>query len=172
VILVERDMVFDFTGCARAYKLDEQGRGRAPQGLKLVDFVVREPNRTLLVELKDPSDSRSTPRDRKFYARRLRTGELVIEELVPKCRDTYTYLHLMGEDDRPFLFVALLGRDRLGGVHPGDLVALQDRLRQGLKCEAAEPWQREYVHGCVVLATADWERHFPYKLERRPVGRS
>lgn len=137
--------------------------------MKLVDFAVREAERMLLIEVKDPCDSLGRPEDARHYARKLRYRSLVREELVPKCRDTYSYLHLMGQDDLPIWFVLVLGVDEAQGVGPAELGALQDLLLYGLLCETHTPWVRRYVRGAVVTSPLTWPEYFPeYALARVP----
>jgi hypothetical protein len=167
--IAERDLVFDFTGCESVKKLDQQGvRQETAHGMKLVDFTVREANRILLIEVKDPSDSLSLPEDSRHYARKLRYRGLVREDLAPKCRDTYSYLHLMAEDDLPAWFILVLGIRDGEGVGPAELGALQDYLFHCLLWEAGVPWKRRYVEGALVLTPQNWADYMPYGLERVP----
>jgi hypothetical protein len=167
--LAERDLLFDFAGVESVLKLDAQGvRQEAPQGMKLVDFAVREANRILLIEVKDPCDSLGLPEDARHYARKLRYRSLVREELVPKCRDTYSYLHLMDVADLPIWFVLVLGVDEVQGVGLAELGALQDLLYHCLRCETPTPWARRYVEGAVVVSPLNWGEYFPYTVTRIP----
>lgn len=165
----ERDLVFDFTGAERVLKLDEQGlKQDAAHGLKLVDFAIRERDRLVLVEVKDPNDSLARPEDSRHYARKLRHRGFVREDLAPKCRDSYCYLHLMGEDDVPLWFVLLLGVREGDGVGPAELTALGDLLQHGLRCETHVPWRRQYVEAAIVATPDTWGQWFPYPVRRVP----
>lgn len=48
-------------------------------------------NDILLVEIKDPSHSRSQEQDRKNYKNRLKNNSILTQELTPKARDSYLY---------------------------------------------------------------------------------
>jgi hypothetical protein len=121
-----------------------------------VDFVVEEPSGLLLVEVKDPSESGATPRSRAEWLRRLRCDSLVNETLVPKCRDSYTYLHLMERDDKPITYLVVLGLCGLPTVTAAHLQQLNTRLRARLAKEAAQPWKRAYAPNCAIVNVADW----------------
>jgi hypothetical protein len=95
---------------------------------------------------------------------------LIYEDLVPKARDSYTFLHLMGRDTQPCVYVVVLGLDRLA-VDPALLSNFKDRLLQRIRHEAQDPWQRHYVIDCAVVIPATWSTHFPaYALSRSAQG--
>ena len=163
----EGGFCFGFTGSVD--RLDEPGR-RQPVGLSLVDFVVEQRERFLLIEVKDPSDPGIPPehraRQQKKFQQKLRSDELIARSLVPKARDSYLFLHLMKRDTKPFVYVVLLGLSACG-VEPALLVAFKDRLLGRLRREADRPWERRYVRDCIVLTEASWSSAFPdYRLSR------
>ena len=167
MLLEEGELAFDFSGCVSASRLDRQGCPM-PQGLKLVDFVVEEKERRLLIEVKDPEDSRATASSRLDWAQKLKGGELINGSLVPKARGSYLFLHLMEQDDKPLIFIALLGLGKVP-LDPALLGPFQDRLRSRLDFEADLPWRRQYIRDCVVLAVDRWSEQFPaYPLTRKP----
>ncbi|MEW6530470.1 MAG: hypothetical protein AB1473_06520 [Thermodesulfobacteriota bacterium] len=161
--LTEGHLVFDFTGSISAKRLDQEG---CPETMKNVDFVVEEPNRTLLIEVKDPSDPHTTETARQNFVQDIKSKRFVNETLVPKCRDSYTYLHLMGNNRKPFVYVVLLSlyenKDK-----PDVLTGLQERLKQRLRKEGKKRWVRQYVQDAVVLNISMWNRQFAYHAERR-----
>jgi len=161
----EGELQFEFSGATNVERLDIQGQPR-PQGMALVDFVVEENSRTLLVEIKDPSQPPVPERERQRFIRAMQHQTLIYEELVPKARDSYTFLHLMERDTQPLVYVVVLGLDRLA-VDPALLSSFKDRLLQRLRHEALDPWQRHYVTDCAVVIPATWSTHFPeYALSR------
>lgn len=168
--VVEGELEFDFRGAHDVERLDEQGVPM-PRGMSLVDFVVEERGRLLLIEVKDPSQRRATAKERKSFARRMCGEELINETLVPKARDSYTFLHLMRRDGRPFVFVAVLGVANM----PQDkalLVGFKDRLLKRIRQEARDPWKRQYVADCVVVTPDTWQTAFPqYPMVRRSGSR-
>jgi len=151
----EGELEFDFTGARVVDRLDQQGVP-LPHGMQLVDFVVEETNRLLLVEVKDPSAIGARPERRATWEEELRDGSFVNAELAPKCRDSYTYLHLMDRDDRPIAYLVVLGLCNMPGILPADLDQLAKRLSARLKQEADQPWVRQYASACQVVTVADW----------------
>ena len=155
----EGEIAFDFSNAAKHFKLDEQGVAR-PVGMKLVDFVVEDEDRILLIEIKDASDAGTTEKDRLVFARTLQTNQLVNESLTPKARDSYCYLHLMAQDKKPCLLVFLLGLEALN-AEPPLLMGLRERLLQRIRHESGRPWVRRYVSDCVVVGLDGWNKAFP-----------
>lgn len=161
MIFEEGELRFDFAGCVRAEKLDAPERTR-PEGMSLVDFVVEEEGQTLLIEVKDPSDSRAPEAEREAFVRRLEGNTLIAANLVPKCRDSYTWLHLMRRDGQPMVYVVLLGVD-----DPALLLGFKDRLLARLRQEAEEAWKRLYVRDCAVGTPEAWREIVKrYRVER------
>jgi len=166
-VLDERELEFDFRAAPGAERLDQQDSPQ-PEGMKLVDFVVTEPDRVLLVEVKDPPGTPASRQARQEFAQRLAGDQLINGDLVPKARDSYTYLHLMRRDDRPFVLVFVLGITHLP-LDPALLPAFKDRLLARTRQEGREPWRRQYVADCVVVTDAQWNALFAeYPLTRRP----
>jgi hypothetical protein len=138
--------------------------------MALVDFVVEETSRMLLIEIKDPSQRPVPEKERQRFTRAMQHQTLIYEELVPKARDSYTFLHLMARDTQPVVYVVLLGLDQLP-VDPVLLSSFKDRLLQRIRHEAQEPWQRQYVTDCVVVTPGTWSTYFPaYALSRSTHG--
>lgn len=161
----EGEFVFRFPGAGKVEKLDEEGTSK-PAGMKLVDFVVEEEARTLLIEVKDPSASNVPDKEIEKYTRQLGGKELICDHLVPKARDSYTYLHLMKRDSKPFLYIVVLGLERFPD-EKALLVGFKDRLLQRIRKEAKEPWTRQYVKDCIVVTLTGWNKLFKnYPLSR------
>jgi len=161
------ELAFD----APAHRLDDPGRAR-PEGMKLVDIVVEQDVRILLVEIKNPS-SPEIPKahrasQRADFAKKIRGRELIAHDLVPKARDSYCFLHLMRQDKKPMIFVVLLGLS----AYPDEaalLLGFKDHLLKRLRQETDQPWARRYVQDCVVLTEEQWSGVFPeYRLRRVP----
>ncbi len=151
----EGRLVFDFSAARSVDKLDAPRR-TLPYKMAFVDFVVEEETQVLLVEVKDPEAAPPDRREREIarFIDQLRKAKLVNEVLVPKARDSYTYLHLMCRDDKPFVYVVVLG------IGPGDpelLMDLKHRLLARLRQEADEPWKRQYVRDCIVVTPQTWK---------------
>jgi hypothetical protein len=170
----EGELTFDF-GAASFEKPDAKGSAK-PEGMKFVDFIIEEEKRLILLEVKDPSrmpkgdDARAIAaieRERRDFVGHLKNNGWIYDELTPKARDTYTYLHLMTRDRKPILYVVLLSVHLL----PFDAIPLlpnfRDRLLGRLRKEMEQPWLREYVEDCLILTETTWSVAFPqYPLTR------
>jgi len=74
----------------------------------------------------------------------------------------------MKRDDKPMLYVFLLGAAKLT-VDPPLLLAMKERLLEGLRQEGDAAWARQYVTDCLVLTETSWVKAFPaYPLVRQP----
>ena len=164
----EGEIALDFSSAAQHFRLDEQGVAR-PEGMRLVDFVVEDRDRILLVEIKDASDAGTTEKDRLAFVRKLQTNQLVNESLTPKARDSYCYLHLMEQDKKPCLLVFLLGLEAMN-TEPALLMGLRERLLHRVRHESDHPWVRRYVSDCVVVGLDGWNKAFPMYPASRVAG--
>lgn len=165
----EGELSFDFSGAQSVEKLDERGH-KIPSGMMFVDFVIEEEERILIVEVKDPSANQISARHKgRVSAREIkkfRTDKLICDELVPKARDSYCYLHLMERGAKPFDYYFLTTIDSLG-VNKELLINFNDRLKARLRKEADEEWKRQYVRNCAVLTMETWNSLLaPYRVER------
>lgn len=169
----EGELLFDF-GTAKVERLDDRGKTR-PQKMQLVDFIIEEAKRIIMLEIKDPScqskggnakAEAALMKERGKFIQKLAGDELIADELTPKARDSYTYLHLMERDSKPIIFAFLLGADHLP-IEPALLLAFKDRLFGRLRQETDQPWARKYVNSCLVLTENTWPSAFPtYSLTR------
>ena len=140
-----------------------------------MDFVLEEDDRLIMVEVKDPSCKAKgvTPdaeaavaKERAEFVKKIQRDTLIAQELTPKARDSFTYLHLMGRDSKPLLYAFLLGADKLS-LDPALLLGFKDRLLARLRQESDQPWARRYVADCIVLTENNWPTTFPqYPLAR------
>jgi hypothetical protein len=142
-----------------------------------VDFVVEEDHRLLMIEVKDPSckpkgvnvaAETALVKSRAEFVKKVQNDTLIAQELTPKARDSYSYLHLMKRDDKPILYAFLLGAEKLT-LDAALLMGFKDRLLARLRQETDQPWMRQYVTDCVVLTEQTWSLAFPqYPLSRVP----
>ena len=166
-----REGTFELTFQAPAERLDAPGK-RQPEGMQLVDFVIEEAERILLLEIKDPSSPKIPAKARTSrladFARRMRDDTLIAHELAPKARDSYCFLHLMRRDTKPMLYVVLLGLEGYE-AEAALLLGFKDRLLGRLRHEAEQPWKRAYIQDCVILTESRWARAFPEHSLRRVI---
>jgi len=169
MLVQEGELVFDFSAIS-VEKLDQQGVSK-PEGMSFVDLVVEESDKIFLIEVKDPSQQGTPEENREKFLKDLEQDDLINRKLVPKARDSYTYLHLMERDNKPFIFVLLLGLDALElerDIDEALLLPFQERLLKRIRKEAAKPWKRKYIKDCIVVTTEKWPKYFPnYTIVRK-----
>lgn len=155
------DLEFTFPSSLGEYELDQQNV-KLPVKMKFVDLVIERDDDILLVEVKDPSHLKSGAKERKTYLRKLKNNELITQELTPKARDSYTYLHLMERDTKPFKYVVLIGLDAFdANIQQVALLGFKDRLIANIKEESFEAWKRQHIADCSVYSVTTWNRTFP-----------
>lgn len=155
------DLQFSFPDDLVFSELDKQGV-KLPVKMKFVDFVIERENDFLLVEVKDPSNGKCLPRAREEYYKKLKDNTILTQELTPKARDTYTYLHLMERDIKPFKYIVLIGVDSFDSDRQLALLGnFKDRLLADIRLESYEPWKRKHISDCAVLSVAAWNKKFP-----------
>lgn len=150
------DLEFNFPDELHWEEFDVQGRKR-PEGMQLIDFLIDLDSEMLLVEVKDFCHHKSPPENQQRDSDKIKNNDLMAE-LVPKIRDSYTFLHLMKRDKKDFIYVVLLGVSPK--IEIPQLMNFKDRLLQKIRCEAQEEWKRKYIRDCVVLSVEQWNNKF------------
>ncbi len=165
------ELLFNFPDELSWSELDKQGV-KLPVRMKFVDLVIEREHDILLVEIKDPSHSKSPDEQRNSYLKRLRDNSVLTDELTPKARDSYLYLHLMERDGKPFKYVVLLGLDAFDpNIQKAVMTGFKDRLMADIRQESFEAWKRKHITDCVVLSIESWNKVFPdWSVHRDPVG--
>lgn len=165
----DAELLFTFPDGLAWSELDRQGV-KLPVKMKFVDLVIERETDILLVEVKDPSNSKSQDKARNDYLKRLSDNSVLTQELTPKARDSYLYLHLMERDFKPLKYIVLLGLDAFDPlVQRAVLTGFKDRLLADIREESFEPWKRKHIADCVVLSVESWNRYFPeWPLRREP----
>ena len=155
------ELLFNFPDDLSWFELDKQGV-KLPARMKFVDLVIERDKDILLVEIKDPSHSRSKDKDRNAYLKRLSDNSELTQVLTPKARDSYLYLHLMERDHKPFKFVVLIGLDVFDPDRQKAIMfGFKDRLLADIREESFEAWKRKHIVDCVVLSVEMWNKTFP-----------
>lgn len=154
------DLEFSFPDELVWEELDRQGV-KLPIQMKFVDLVIERDDDVLLVEIKDPSNKRAPAEAQQAYFKRLSDNSILTQELTPKARSSYTFLHLMERDAKPFKYVVLLGLDAFDGAQQKALLTgFKDRLLADIRCETDTPWRRQHIADCVVLSVDIWNKTF------------
>jgi hypothetical protein len=157
----DAELLFEFPDDLHWDELDKQGV-RLPVNMKFVDLVIEREADILLVEIKDPSISKCPEKERNSYLRRLKNDSVLTQELTPKARDSYSYLHLMERDVKPFKYVVLIGLDAFDPTLQKALLAgFKDRLLADIRFESYEAWKRQHIADCAVLSVETWNEVFP-----------
>jgi len=155
------ELLFNFPDGLSWSELDKQGV-KLPVRMKFVDLVIERDTDILLVEIKDPSHSRSPDKERNTYLKRLSDNSILTQELTTKARDSYLYLHLMERDGKPFKYVVLLGLDAFDPEHQKAIMfGFKDRLLADIREESFEAWKRRHIADCMVLSVESWNKYFP-----------
>ncbi|MCG7867604.1 MAG: hypothetical protein JAY74_14745 [Candidatus Thiodiazotropha taylori] len=155
------ELLFEFPDDVKWDELDRQGV-KLPVRMKFVDIVIERDDDILLVEIKDPSNSKSPDKERNNYFKRLSDNSVLTQELTPKARDSYTFLHLMKRDGKPFKYIVLIGLDAFDPMQQkAVLTGFKDRLMADIRCEAYEAWKRKHINDCAVLSVETWNQAFP-----------
>lgn len=154
------DLQFSFPEDLNWEEMDRQGV-KIPTGMTFVDIIIERESDILLVEVKDPSNTRTPIAERQKYLKRLQDNSILTEELTPKVRDSYTYLHLMKRDHKPFKYIVLLGLEAFEDHTQFALLGnFKNRLLSNVRCEAAEPWRRMHIADCAVMSVDTWNKTF------------
>lgn len=155
------ELLFEFPDEVVWDELDKQGV-KLPVRMKFVDLVIERDADVLLVEIKDPSHSKSPDKERNSYLKRLSDNSVLTQELTPKARDSYLFLHLMERDGKPFKYIVLVGLDAFDpSQQKAVLTGFKDRLMADIRCEAYEAWKRRHIADCAVLSVETWNQNFP-----------
>ncbi len=156
----DADLEFSFPDELVWEELDRQGV-KLPVQMKFVDLVIERDEDVLLVEIKDPSNKEVPVAERQSYFKRLSDNSILTQELTPKARGSYTFLHLMERDAKPFKYVVLLGLDAFDPKQQKALLTgFKDRLLADIRCETDTPWRRQHIADCVVLSVDIWNKTF------------
>ena len=161
-ILVESELVFDFSSALRAKKFDDENHKMA-HCMKAVDFTVEWENEFWLVEVKDPSASEIPSKyknsAKKEFLNQLKDGNLFSKVLGPKCKDSFLYLHLSKAlPDKPLKYFVMVAEDSLDKA---TLAHLTDRLKRST-CFAGpdnNAWPGTYLESVAVFNEATWNEN-------------
>lgn len=159
----EDEIVFNFPKSIKLEKLDEKG-SKIPIGMSLVDLLIEEEDRFLLIEIKDPFCSKTPIKIKdSFVKENIKGDQFISDKLVPKIRDSYSFLHLMDRvNSKKLIYIVFLDNNQYN-IDPPLLVNFKDRLVAKIKHEGQEPWKRDYLDNCIILSIEKWNKHFSDK---------
>lgn len=168
ISLTERELTFTFPATWKAERFDVPGQA-LPKHISPVDFVVETNDKMFFIEVKDPSTTMAPPSEQHGFLKKMQTDELTHQELVPKARTSWSYLHLMDRTPKPIVYIVAIGAERLS-VQPLLWMSLADKLRKRLAHEADEPWKKPYVQECLVVPALDLGKHIEGVSVTRSTG--
>lgn len=149
----EGELRFEFAAEWHAERFDVSRSGFPPKGVSPVDFVVESEDEIVLVEIKDPSAAPVPDENRDEFVRKMKSRDLTHQELVPKARTSYGFLHLMARDTKRMRYLVVIGTERLS-MQPPLLMSLTAQLRKRLGKETDTAWKRRYISDCIVVPVA------------------
>jgi len=166
-IKTDKNADLEFCLPDHAIEFDKGGVTRA-QGLSMVDFIIERDDDILLIEIKDPSNVKVPEAKRSEEYNKHKGDECLTKELVPKCRDTFTYLHLMEMDTKPLRYFVVIGIDAFSSQEQSALLSnYTQRLQVGIYNEADQPWKKQYITDSAVFSVEKWNQYFSSWQARR-----
>lgn len=157
-ILTEGNIQFDFTRALSARKFDDSDHGLS-HCMKAVDFIVETKARTFFVEVKDPQHPSAKRKNIAKFIKEMQSKKLIAKDLTYKGRDSYLYEWASDNIKKPVLYLVLIALDTLTSA---ELIGLTDKLKQHIPVDgpSGKPWPRKFIHSCVILNLAEWNRRF------------
>ena len=163
MILTESDMQFDFSGALSCKKFDNNDHGLS-HCMKAVDFIIELDDRIYFVEVKDPQHP--SARNLEENVNSIKSGNLVKNILVPKCRDSFLYEYAMDNTSKPVFFLVLICLDSLSEA---DLNIQTDILKKHIPVDGppGNSWPKRFIEGCMIMNLQAWNKH----ITQFPVSR-
>jgi hypothetical protein len=170
VILMERDLEFNFTDALEAIVFDEMEDENLPNyhgigGMHRVDFIVELKNAILFFEVKDPSNPDATHENVLKFLKKVEEGSLS-GTFASKYLDSFIYRWAENKTSKP--------------IHYINLVTLEEELLGNLSDEITAKlppmnhevprWQRQLVNNVQVFNIDSWNENFPKWPVRRVVA--
>jgi hypothetical protein len=114
-------------------------------GLMNVDFIIRKRRETLLIEVKAIV---TTP---ELYFK----NDEHVEEFVAKARDTYTYLHLTKDTNKPLTYVVVIDFKNDPRIDSALIIRKHETLKAKLKQERNVRWKFDYIQNVKLFPSLD-----------------
>ncbi len=169
MILEEQDLSFDFQTAVSGEKFDDESRHGLSHCMKAVDFIIETTTKILFIEVKDPQNPESQPKDKARFLAELNSGVLIQKNLTGKARDTFLYKFGFGEvprQDKPIHYYVLIAQDTLDSAQLGNLA---DNLRISIPIAGPDnkPWKSPFITACAIFNLKTWNATFPRFQARR-----
>jgi hypothetical protein len=169
VILIERDLEFNFTDAIDAIVFDEMSDKKLPNyhgigAMHRVDFIVELEPAILFVEVKDPNNPKAREKQKRKFLREVNEG-ILSTTFASKYLDSFIYRWAENKTNKP--------------IHYINLVTLEEELLGNLSDEITAKlppmnhdtprWQRQVVNNVQVFNIESWNENFPKWPVRRVV---
>lgn len=167
MILMERDLEFNFTDAIEAIVFDEMKDKSLPNyhgigAMHRVDFVVELDNAILFVEVKDPDNPNAREKQKSEFLKEVDEG-ILSSTFASKYMDSFIYRWAENKTSKP--------------IHYINLVTLEEELLGNLTDEITAKlppmnhdiprWQRQVVNNVQVFNIDSWNASFPKWPVRR-----
>jgi len=147
---LESDLIIDFPDDVNVVQLEKETE--KVHGMQPVDFIFTHGDHTILLEIKNFRQ--------RSDIKKITSETLAKQEIVPKARDSYSYLHLMLRDHNDFFLVFLFDSPLIEYIRPL-LPVLNSSINRYLMKEAPEPWKRQYIKRSVIMTPENFTTYFP-----------
>lgn len=162
MILQEKNLQFDFSRAISAKKFDGPDHGLS-HCMKAVDFVVELEKSILFIEVKGSPGMDATLAAE--FLKEFRSGDVVRDKLVPKCRDSYIYASSCQDIQKPIIYFILLGFEK---VDAPLLLTQTEELKRVLPLDgpAQGQWKKPFIQYCAIVDLALWRErlNFPVSI--------
>lgn len=167
MILMERDLEFNFTDAIEAIVFDEMKDKGLPNyhgigAMHRVDFVVELDSAILFVEVKDPNNPNAREKQKRKFLKEVDEG-ILSSTFASKYMDSFIYRWAENKTSKP--------------IHYINLVTLEEELLGNLSDEITAKlppmnhdiprWQRQVVNNVQVFNIDSWNASFPKWPVRR-----
>ncbi len=171
---IEGELMFDFSSADNVWDFDESGEHKMSHCMKAVDYIVEWTDEVWFVEVKDPAKTTIPAQYRQQrldeFMERIQSDTLFSRELGPKCKDSFLFLHLSGNDlNKPLKYHVLVGIESLDS-------ALMIRCAENLKRVTCflgpdnNVWANRYLDATRFFNLTTWNRVFTHCPVTRTVG--
>jgi hypothetical protein len=170
-MLTEGDLEFDFSAAILSEQFDNPETHKLSHCMKAVDFIVEWDREFWFVEVKNPSKSSIPPemkRDKlNDFISKVNNETLFSNELGPKVKDSFLYLHLSDRlPEKPIKYLVLIA---IGTPDPALLLRATECLKRSSCLPGPErgKWKKPYLDGIMVFNEQTWNE----RLKQCPVSR-
>jgi len=167
VILMERDLEFNFKDALEAIVFDEMKDKDSPHyhgigTMHRVDFVVELEEAILFVEVKDPSNPNAKPTQQRKFLNKVQDGTLS-NDFVSKFMDSFIYRWAENKTSKPIHYISLVTLDEeLLSTLSDEIIAKLPPMNHEVP-----RWKRKLVNNVQVFNIDTWNTCFPKWPVRR-----